>query len=260
MALFQLEKRNQIVTVDMNEAKCWKFTSKVNATGTRNLKGCHVAIIASPHAAVLAHIAPGPSKQKGHDSKAMMKHVSDQLDNVEKLYKANKTLFPSTDHQTHTVHAWFNDEIGLPDQQRLIHERLIKLGLPRPSSHRYDMVPKANYNPDDKKGTVVVLGASPLRVLVEDNVVAPPGQQLKSTALNQSAGPSSVKLPEGVPPKFTGCVYTNAAYVYYKDGVEMERMKDMPPGGWIYNPNGWGGSSKNWAYWDGNPKHQIQYK
>lgn len=240
-----------MLTVDMDEVKFCDFGTSTNAIGTRNLKGCHVVVIFSSRGAILAHIAPGSEIDQSEDLEMMGKHILDNMKDVYSMYRQNESFFPKPGSETHTVHAWLGGEIASPGQRDIIAEALVRMGLPKPTSYGYDIDPRANPAPDDSKGTVVLLGSSPPRLLVEDKIVAPKGQQLTSSAA-LNAGPSTNPTPRGVPSNHTGWVHINGTYYLYKNGIVAGAKSAFPPGQSVYDPNGWAGTGKSWArYVDG---------
>lgn len=258
MALFQLERTRQVLTVDMNDTQFCAFGTTVNAIGTRNLNGCHVVIIFSTRGAILAHIAPGPAKHQARDLESMRQHIIDNMGVVDAKYREKRDFFPSPGTETHTVHAWLGVELASPEQHRLIEQCVVSMGLPKPTAYRYDVNVQSNRNPDSSGGTVVLLGSSPPRLLIEDKIVSPKGQTIVSSAAlggEGNASSSNPATPAGVPSKHTGWVHLGGMFVAYREGVPVAQKNTFPVNVQVYSPQGWYGSAKNWARWDGDSSH-----
>ncbi|KAF1958346.1 hypothetical protein CC80DRAFT_490941 [Byssothecium circinans] len=123
--LAQAEAVNRVLIVAMNEVKFIAFGEK-SAIGTRDLAGCSVVIIASAYGAILAHIPPRPIPNTS-EPYAGDQNVQRLMEEVGGLYNQRRNYFPDTD--TYAVFAIYNGGVALPDQKRIIEEKITQIGL-----------------------------------------------------------------------------------------------------------------------------------
>lgn len=256
MALHRLERTREVFTVNMNDVQFCDFRRTVKAIGTRDLKGCHVVIVASKYGAVFGHISPRSGRQAPDDPSGGEAHITGQMQRVVAMYEDYKAqnFFPQSDSGTHTIHAVLNGEVALPDQKALIESHLLHVGLPRPSSFMYNVDILANADTDSSKGTVLLLGHStPPMLLVEDIVVFPQAHFDSTTQTSESvqARVLSPAANSSTPDNFTGWTCSDQTYIAYHDGTVVGRVSSPPCKQWIFNKSGWTTAGKMWMWWDG---------
>lgn len=114
----QLRNTRQIVEVPTGGVQAVSF-HQIEAIGTEGLGGCSIVIIASKHAAILAHIPPLPTLQPspdplGHET------VRSMMGRVSALYNQYQLYFQPA--ETIIVCAWFGGRIGLEDHLEIIQQ------------------------------------------------------------------------------------------------------------------------------------------
>ncbi len=115
------------MVVQMNSFNILRLGHK-RCIGTRDLNACTGVVIQSPIAIILAHIAPRPSNATETDVTAGDQHVSTMMDRVMQLFETHKQYFPSATTGS-GVYAFFLRRVGLPDQKRVVEEKLSNAGL-----------------------------------------------------------------------------------------------------------------------------------
>lgn len=111
--------------VPMGRVRCLVFTPQLSAIGTKDLGACSVVTITSPEAAILAHIPPLPAATT--DPQAGDRLVRAMMEQVLALYNGHKSKFPAAN--TYIICAAFQGRVGLPDQQRIMMERVRSLNI-----------------------------------------------------------------------------------------------------------------------------------
>ncbi|KAF2793656.1 hypothetical protein K505DRAFT_189519, partial [Melanomma pulvis-pyrius CBS 109.77] len=114
-----------VLVVAMNEVEFVAFSQK-SAIGTRDLAGCSVVVIASAYGAILAHIPPRPIPNTS-DPYAGDQNVQRLMERVGSLYDQQRNYFPNTD--TYAIFAIYNGGVALPDQKKIIEDKITQMGL-----------------------------------------------------------------------------------------------------------------------------------
>ncbi len=133
-------------------------------------KGAEITVT-SQHGAILAHIAPQPPMTDPQNEHAGDENVQALMSQVASLYTQRQTYFPVAD--TFVVCAFYEGEVALPDQKRIIEGNISQMGLLQLSSLLYD-VPTNRANPG--QGSTLIdakehVGQKPA-VYVEDKLVS----------------------------------------------------------------------------------------
>lgn len=136
------------------------------ALATAGLGSCSAVVIASTHAALLAHIAPLPvSTQNPFAGDA---NVRSTMDRVVALYQEKRAFFPSA--ETVVICAEFRGAVALPDQLAIMTGTLNQVQL-RPCAISYS-VPT---NPSTRDNGVVMIFKKPEypqpKIYVQDRLV-----------------------------------------------------------------------------------------
>lgn len=90
------------------------------AVGTDGLGGCFAVMIASIHAAIMAHIPPRPNGSV--DPRAGLTNVENMMDRVCSTYEERRNYFPS--HETVVSLAMYGGSVGLQDHLDIINRKL----------------------------------------------------------------------------------------------------------------------------------------
>ncbi len=147
-----LSDRNSLVEVDMDDMDMIAFRD-VYAIGTANLAGCSVIGIASPYAAIIAHIPP--MNMVTRDVSTATDYASAKMNEVIDQFNANPELFPVS--ESHILVAYIRDENGAPDIALPAQLAAFQLSLQTlPASvetHFYD----ATYMPYNSHGNTFVI-------------------------------------------------------------------------------------------------------
>jgi hypothetical protein len=145
---------NTTLEVRMNEAKIGLFHSgPYKCIGTQHLNGCTAVTIVSPYAAILAHIAPRDPRADPRDFNAGDNNCRAKMNEVIALYRQNIRLFPPN-VPTWIISAMYRGEPALPDQRRIIEERLQQEGLVY--ANTMYLVLDSTHPRGPEKGTVLV--------------------------------------------------------------------------------------------------------
>ena len=123
------------------------------AIATEHLGSCSVVVIASPHAAILAHIPPLPG-QATTDPYAGDRQAQSFMNQVAILYQQNSAFFPSA--QGVVVCAVYNGSVALPSQRDIMSSSLQRMGIT--TIVRTYTVPA--YGNFAGRGTVIAFGPS----------------------------------------------------------------------------------------------------
>lgn len=154
-----------VQTVPMGDVQFLDFRHKA-ALATDGLGACSVVVIASPHGALLAHIAPLPTLTQNPIAGDANAHST--MNRVVALYQYKRAYFPSA--ETVVICAEFRDSVALPDQLEILMESLNSVQLqPRATSYT---VPT---NPGTRdSGVVMIIKMSEYpgpKIHVQDRVV-----------------------------------------------------------------------------------------
>lgn len=140
--------------VAMNEVRVVSFqTGPYKCIGTRNLNGCTAVTIVSPYAAILAHIAPRALDADSNDIDAGDNNCKAKMDQVVAFYNQYNQFFPPG-RTTWVISALYRGQPALPDQRRIIEEKLQQAGLAY--ANAMYLVLEANEPRGPEKGTVLV--------------------------------------------------------------------------------------------------------
>ena len=140
--------------VAMNEVRVVSFqTGPFKCIGTRNLNGCTAVTIASPYAAVLAHIAPRAFDADPNDVDAGDNNCKAKMDQLVGFYNQYKQFFPPG-RTTWVISALYRGQPALPDQRRIIEEKLQQADLTFVDTMY--LVLEANEPRGPEKGTVLI--------------------------------------------------------------------------------------------------------
>ncbi|KAF3032334.1 hypothetical protein E8E11_000483 [Didymella keratinophila] len=145
-------RRQRVVQVYMNHFDIAYTGTDKPCIGTDQLGPCSVVLIASRYATILGHVAPLPPVPDPNDKDPGSNHVRKFMNAFVKLCRENKQYFPS-DTASGVVCAIYDGEVALPDQQRIMHDRLSREGLSVHTSTNY-VVPFTAVHPD--RGSVFV--------------------------------------------------------------------------------------------------------
>lgn len=159
--------------VGMNEVGFIAFHTPTRCIGTRNLNSCTGVIIASQHAAILAHIAPLPPYAAENDFHAGDRHTSLMMEDLADLYRRHENYF-LTEKPSWVVSALWNEEIALPSQKAIVEESLRQINL-TPATVNYQVITRQTPR-GPGKGTIFIdgRGGSFPAIYVEDQLIAGP--------------------------------------------------------------------------------------
>ncbi|KAF2744337.1 hypothetical protein M011DRAFT_506543 [Sporormia fimetaria CBS 119925] len=114
--------KDRAVLVGMDEFKAVVFSSNTPCIITKDLNGCSSILIVSSVAAILGHVAPRshPTEHDLHDPQAGERHTEAFMAGYIRYFRTcrDQNLFPKSDSLV--VCCMSGDEIGLPDQQRIM--------------------------------------------------------------------------------------------------------------------------------------------
>lgn len=146
---------NNMVVVEMGDVNIVNFDVYA-AIGTYGLNGCSVALVASPYAAILAHIPPRPDLTNA-DPHAGDNNTRAIMADFAQLYETYINFFPDGD--SHIICAVFegDNEPPVPEHVAIIEAAFWAMGLV-PEMHHYQI--PINHNRIGE-GTVVVVSNGP---------------------------------------------------------------------------------------------------
>jgi hypothetical protein len=127
------------------------YFQNTRAIATEHLGSCSVVIIASAHAAILAHIPPN---QATTDPYAGDRQAQSFMNQVAALYQQNISFFPSA--QGLVVCAVYNGSVALPSQRDIMSSSLLRMGI-RTTVRTYTV---PTYGNVAGRGTVIAFGPS----------------------------------------------------------------------------------------------------
>lgn len=158
--------RRQATVVPMEGIMFVSFQN-TSAIATEHLGSCSVVVIASPFAAILAHIPPLPNRATT-DPNAGDKQAQTYMNQVAHLYQQNISFFPSA--QGVVVCAVYNGSVALPSQRDIMSSSLQRMGI-RTTIRTYKVPTYENFA---GRGTVIAIGPSPANphplIYVEDRL------------------------------------------------------------------------------------------
>jgi hypothetical protein len=217
-------QKNQAKAVPMNSFNSTIF-SQLPCIGTDQLGSCSVVLIVSPQGAILGHVAPRPDGGDTNDPYAGDNHVRSFMDRLINYYRQCQHFLGNPN--SWVICAVFGPGIALPDQQKIMEEKLRDAGLSVDTSQTY----RVPYNTDhlDRGCVFVDARSGTIQVYVEDRMV-------RSMA---TTSPSSGSAPPGS--RWDGHYYVstqNPAYVWMN-------------GAWATRPPTASGSAPAESRWDG---------
>ncbi|KAH0842988.1 hypothetical protein AYO21_03298 [Fonsecaea monophora] len=139
------QTNDRTIYVPMNRVDI-AFWSRTDYLYTDSLNGCTAVIIISPHAGILAHIAPRPSGAELNRVNAEDgdRNLREKMQQVIDLYNANRYYFQ--DARTRVVVAVYRYSIALPTTVNTIDAILNHLRLPIRTNH-YDVLEPNSQRP-----------------------------------------------------------------------------------------------------------------
>lgn len=170
--LGKAQEHGIVYEVAMDEVKFHPFgESGKSSIGTAYLGGCSAVMIVSKYAAIVGHTAPLPPNSHPSDIHAGDRHAQERMDEVAKLYHTNRKYFKR--EGSWVLCAMYAGELGLPDQQRIMTDSFLKMGL-LPDQVTYT-VGEDRREPFPGQGTVYIDGNG---VYIEDRKVSKDDIQL----------------------------------------------------------------------------------
>ncbi|KAB2100130.1 hypothetical protein AG0111_0g11657 [Alternaria gaisen] len=217
-------QKNQAKAVPMNGFDSTIF-SQTPCIGTDQLGSCSVVLIVSPQAAILGHVAPRPDGNDTDDPYARDNHVRSFMDRLITYYRQYQNFMGSPN--SWVICAIFGPGIALPDQQKIMEEKLRDAGLSVDTSQTY----RVPYNTDhlDRGSVFVDARSGTIQVYVENRII----RSIAATSPSLGSAPADSR--------WDGQYYVsiqNPAYVWIN-------------GAWAIRPSTASGSTPADSRWDG---------
>jgi hypothetical protein len=142
---------------------------RLSSIGTANLGGCSVAVLVSPFAAILAHIAPRPTTADSSLAAGDM-HCREKMMRLRELYTQHQTLFPPGKSGV-VICAELEGDVVLNDQMNIMLDCFKDIGVAKPTVRTYAVGPSIDKSRPGQ-GTVFVTASSggPI-IYIEDKQV-----------------------------------------------------------------------------------------
>lgn len=190
--------------VGMGEIKLKAFNAKPVvgrrvSLGIEGLGACSVIILASDHAAIVAHI--GPNRMGSLDLDSSERLARTKMNELERLYHDNQDLFGPGSH-AYVVFSALGGVPRLPEQTKIYRDRLSQLGIPIVADRAYETPEKAQITPDGYIGTLWVVKKQGDRwptVYLQDQIVHPTNIQPASQQAQTVAPAAGSSHPRSQP-------------------------------------------------------------